>query len=912
MLDHNFMFEVLGDSSDNIQRINSSLFDAKTMSFGASYMAQRKLAGIYRYSCSFSDGVIERGTKYVFTVPYTYMELKHRVDFKQSQYYKREIPYDTILRNPEMFQTSILMYIGGKLFTNFYVKFMEDMLQISFKRYVGTTKGIVDGFTISEIQNMQSMNVTFVFLPLSNRRTGTVPVYPLTFDNNHHKVLNMGTGDYTVTSLIETSDIPMLLFYPKYVSGNYDTKFGYNFFNENITSPEYNFKFNAVQLSSLYNSLNIKIQPNVTKVVAQAIYPQHLIATEMVEKTPTGEYWFETEIKDTPIPTENILVYRETNHGLMYDFTAELEYHYPNIYKINSSLTIPSDRFCVFIFYNDSTEGIGLYHDNELGLYYEFINGILDKYKDGTVPEYIKNYKPIDVKYGIKDYQISEKDGLDYKIDKLRELIIQNPFVYSIYLNKYNEKYPKISRIIDQEFLDKRKRYTTETDIPGLQPPVDFGEDGRYLFSIRNSSNNQTCLFFVDNKFFYPDEIYYTDNIIYMYFPADIIKLGTKLEILFLYDISMAVDMTLDSSIANELKLNPRYKVSVEDLYVTAYYDDEETDYGYLYDGFGFYEKIDPETRELLDTDTLLNGEYYREITSTSFNKYDTVYILCEEYLHGKAVTIRSDKTNIFRTTYGEAPDYIIDEYINDKDKSNLQLYRDGRLMSHRAITFLPNSDPRGSHIIQANISVNEGENIPVTVLHSSEKYTLECEYHTAEVKRLRLFTKYMDDFDNLTDRTNGVYDDIMNSSQELIEAIESRGRLVDLTGMLSRPLSFEWFDIYMNGLKLTPNDALIIAPYKMIILLEDDYPDIDSFIVIDIMTFIRKHLQMLINPDWQQVTEEMKTDFSELVDYNDNIPLDADNTYNIRCNVMLTPTTETEGTKKYGYETIVINGIYT
>lgn len=908
MLDHNFMFEVLGDSSDNIKRINSTLFDAKTMSFGASYMAQRKLAGVYRYSCSFSDGVIERGSKYVFTVPYTYIELKNRIDFKQSQYYKKEIPYDTILRNPEMFQTSILMYIGGKLFTNFSVKFMEDMLQISVKRYVGTTKNIVDGFTISEIQNMQPMNVTFIFMPLSNRRTGTIPVYPLTYDNNEHKDINMGTNAYTVTSDIETSDIPMLLFYPNYTSGSYTTKFGYNFFNENITAPNYNLKFNAVQLNSLFNSLNIRIQNNVTKVTAQAIYPQHLIDTQMVEKTTTGEYWFETEIKDTPIPTENILVYRETNTGLMYDFTAELEYHYPNIYKINSSLTIPSDRFCVFIFYNDSTEGIGLYHDNELGLYYAYIENILDKYKNGTIPEYIKNYKPIDVEYDIEDYQNSGKNGLDYKIDKLRELIIQNPFVYSIYLNKYNEKYPKISRIVDQEFLDTRKRYTTATDIPYLQPPVDFGEDGRYLFSIRNSSNNQTCLFFVDNKFFYPDEIYYTDNIIYMYFPAELINIGTKLEILFLYDISMAVDITLDSSIANEVNLKSRYRVSVDDLYVTAYYD--ENDYGYLYDGYGFYEKIDQNTREILNTDTILNGEYYREITNTAFKKYDTVYIICEDYLNGKSVTIRSDKTNIFRTTYGEAPDYIIDEYINDKDKRNLQLYRDGRLMSHRAITFLPDTNPEGPHTIQANISV-DGE-MPVTFIHSSEKYTLECEYHTAEVKRLRLFTKYMDSFDELTDRTNGIYDDIMNSSQEVIDAIESQGKLVDLTGMLSRPLSFEWFDIYMNGLKLTPEDAIIIAPYKLVILIDDDYPDIDSFIVIDIMTFIREQLQIFINPDLQQVTEEMKTDYSELVDYNDNIPLDADNTYNIRCNVMLTPTTETEGTKRYGYETIVVNGIHT
>ena len=988
VMDSSFLFQALGDSPSNVALINETLFDTKAMLYGASYTAQKHLAGMYKYTCSFADGKIERDNAYIFTVPYTYIELIDRIEYKQSAYYKKYIAYKDMIKDPDMFQESILVYIDGKLCSNFYVNFLEDKTMIKFNRYTATTKHISDGFTLSDIRNMQSSTITFVFMPMSVYRTGQFTTQELSFYNT----IFTRSDKFLQSSNIDMSDKSMMVLYPKNQSASYNELYGYGFDYTTSDTSATSISYRGVDMLFFINSLDMAVNSYNT-INVQFIHPKYLMD---IIRVPNDGF-FETSIMDLPIPTENMLIYRNDSSILTFDHTATIDMHYPNIYKISSD-TPPIDGYVVYVFYNKATDGVGLVHGNELGLYYEFISDILDKYKNGNIPEYIKNYTPISTSYGISGYQSQNEDGLTYKINTLKELIHKNPFIYSLYLDKYVERYPKITRIVDEKFIDERLRETTERDLPNMTTPVDYREydndgnlvsPGRYIFSIRASSYNQSCAMFIDNKFVYTDEMYYTDDIYYIFIPYDMIHLGSKIEILLLHDLTMQIPLLLDSTIANEIKLTPNYRVHVDDLFITkstgavvSYTSNgtvqdnitatvtfegvgvQLTDYvkltdttkvyhkitipdnglsagsyfvvidgtmynftitsditatdmlninvisEYITEDFGFYEKINPNERVTLPTDTIINDEYYRECIP--YTKPDKVYIICGESLNNiPGLVLRTDKRNIFRSTIGSSPNHYIGEYFST-DRRNFMTFRDGRLMSRSrsAFTFKPNVNAGGPHIVASNVSVED--TTTVTVWHSSEKHDIVCEYHTAEVKRLRFYQKYLDDSNDITGRDGNIYDKIIEGSyddndvSELMDTITSYGHFVDLTNMLTKPISFNWYDIYLNGLRLTPDDVIIVSPYQLIILIDDDYPDIDSFIIVDIIGFIEDYLIPLsiINPDLQQITDELIEDFPEMVDNSENVPLDSDTLINIRSDVLIDPDEE------LGYTFEVISGI--
>ena len=143
--------------------------------------------------------------------------------------------------------------------------------------------------------------------------------------------------------------------------------------------------------------------------------------------------------------------------------------------------------------------------------------------------------------------------------------------------------------------------------------------------------------------------------------------------------------------------------------------------------------------------------------------------------------------------------------------------------------------------------------------------------------------------------------DDISDSVPITNYAI--RAKYVDMTGVLTKPIDFRWYDIYLNGLKLTERDVMILSPYTLLVLVEDDYPDIDCLIYVDLVDFILEWVVPndelgrdgldLINPDWEQITPAMVEDYPELMDDNTNLFLNPDMAENIRANIILDPDSE-------------------
>jgi hypothetical protein len=196
------------------------------------------------------------------------------------------------------------------------------------------------------------------------------------------------------------------------------------------------------------------------------------------------EKYIQIPIQDMPIPAENVMIFENVDGKKHFSHTIKLKMYYPNIYEIvgndeNKPLTM-------YIFYSNENKTVTLKYNNELSLYYKFTSGILEKYKDNTIPDIIKNFKPLEIHYDIKTFQSLDyyPDQLKFKINKLKEMALTESsvikaFIYNHMKNK-NEFYLDVSKID----LTTRIRTTNTNEItdPILQETF---TNPRYVFILK-------------------------------------------------------------------------------------------------------------------------------------------------------------------------------------------------------------------------------------------------------------------------------------------------------------------------------------------------------------------------------------------------------------------------------------------
>lgn len=870
-MDNLYLFEIMNDHPDNIKRINDTLHDIKNTLFDHLYVAQRALSLFHRVDIDFASYRPLRHNRIVFDINHTYIENEDRCDFRRSKYYKREILCDDIFRNPDIFSKGIFVFINGELVNNFYVFFSESRLEIRFARYFAVGGVSNDGMhrnIIDEYANNHA-TVSVVIMPICKKAIGEIPYNRLHSDN-----LTVSTyANYLMgTSYVDVGTTPML-----FIAGSV---IGYG-----GSGPAYR----AIAYDRVGDLLSIKgatYEPTLytmydPTMYINIVYPANLIAS----KTVASDGWFSLPIMRMPIPKENILVFKKSTNPndseMVLDYSAKIDMYYPNVYRI---LSDHDGEFFIYAFYDDSIKDSELIHYNELKIYTRFMDG-LPEYIDNTVPEYIKTYEPIEMRYSIDDYKDTEEGTLEYKIRKLREVIYENPELYSYYMRRYTEMYPNVFLEMSADEYNSRLRNDTSTELPNMDV-VTF-DAPRYMFSVKRENNLQFFKFYIDRKAYYPtkDEMFYDNQYLYIYVSTDIVKIDSIIEVQKMYDSTMSKEYTVDTSAPLRVELDPHCRATVEDIYITH---NNGTIEEYIVN-YTVYEKLSAD-RMAMDIDIEIAGERYRPLDDTSFYKYPEIYIVFDDdSLNGEVVTIRSDKRTMVYDEFGGEFKAEITDNVNT-DKRNYLIYSDGRLMSPLGIKLRFNDDSNGPHTVQALIAT-EADTI-VVASHMPDKYKLVCDYADDYVKRLRIYQKYMDDDELIYGREGNVYDKQLESSVELENRINEIGHFVDLTNLISKPLDFRWYEIYMNGLKLTDKDVIFISPYQMIITLQDDYPDIDTFIITDLIGFIRKYVIPLpfINPDWVQVTDEMIDEYPEVMDRNTNVVFDSDTLYTMTGSVLLNP----------------------
>lgn len=565
-----------------------------------------------------------------------------------------------------------------------------------------------------------------------------------------------------------------------------------------------------------------------------------------------------------------------------------------------------------------------------------------DHIKANTLPEEIRDYSGISFRYNIDAYvkspYYSKTDAdraLQYKIRTMMDIVRQDPYYYSQFLKKIVGP-PETYFIRDtvevwnntRIRLDNRREITN----PALQTTF---RHPHYLFILRRDDNYSKLIFTLNGKNVVPkvysDELYH-----YCYFAhADVVdrltgRLDSELymEIEKVYDYRWSArlgDATKvrkiadwnGSGVAYEITVPENSRITPRDIYFSCAHkttgkqifipmldttNPQDVKHNYrLYEGRSDSLKLEISTKEL---------EYisYKKVIF----KVDINLGLISQAKFGGAINtddimVYMDRHNV---SYHKVGNNL--QEFNDRlnpDKRNLQIFKNGLLVPESAYEIYYNdNDLNGPHSLKALMNV--GPDDVFTFVYSRNKREV-------------------------------VY------SQKLVPL----NGFVDLFGKINKPLSFQWHDFYLNGKKLSRREIVFLTPFKMLLKnvqsaknfiiyqknldlgtspvphhngdgqalfgdvqdiwfnkynwikdniigdnrIRDNLPDILTDAIVDIYKFLKRHLRHdwgLLNPDLQQITDDMITNNKSVFDGRTDVYVDPDAVQNFDKDYIMNPDT--------------------
>ena len=864
MLEENYSFRIIGEDDFNIKSVNESLWSIRENMFENLYDVQKSLTNIHRFDFKMSEFSNKDSSSVRYNIPIQFIHNKSRIAYRHSPFYKRLLTYEDVFENRDLFLNTIMIFIDGQLYTNYSIQPMEDITSIVFNLYLyyPTHNGyVVDGFLRKDFNRLleKDANISIIMLSTHREEDNKLNRYTLLNYTNVTEYMGVPMVDFVKSNEIATND-PHISFVTTDDSMLYKYDIIDTTINNNKLYPDPR-KVNILQ--NTYTNL-------------KNIYPlNHL--TKLVIKP--GTKYFEIPLQDMPVPIENLMIFRNNNGMIYFDHTTSITMYYPNIYEITCD---HNDELIIYCYYADDTTSVGNKYYNELQLYYRFVNNIVERYENNTIPDLIKNYKPITISYDIKDYSFQTADHLIYKFNKLQEVIRKHGYYYYIYLNKlvgYVPRYYIDLKDMKELVTRYRTNNTKEIKDPALQENFD---EPCYLFIFRKDNNNDQIILFIDNKHYYPKYDYSTTKYRYIYIPTRLVNTTSIIDVEKYNDEIYMMDIIAENTGSYiEIDYTKDHQIRADEIFVT-----------YEEDGRAKY--LDTDYYELYH---LYNGQYDKITRDKFYKHYNSIFIkiIDEKFLDLK-LTVTTNNCTFAMENVGSNV-FEINKLINN-NKFNLMLFKNGKLIPYDASHITFSEYAIGPHKFRSLVSVSN-EDI-FTLVYNPNKYVRV--HYEAEINQ--------------------------------------KG-LVDLHNSIEKPLSFRWYDFYLNGNKLTKNNIDIIAPYAMIISgvetrlnleiyhrnfndsveyithediddeildlikdeIMDNLDDIDNKeedmlkdVIIDAVGFLDDYLFTLglLNPDTQQILNNMLDEYPRLFDHNDNLFFNPDKRLKFDRDVFFEPDTQT------------------
>lgn len=687
--------------------------------------------------------------------------------FRSSEFYRKELNQEVVGKHTELFAWNFLIFVNGELVTTCEVLPLEAKTGVIIDLESPADKHGVTYEQYAEWMKNKAV-VSVIFVP-NFVFTDSVNV------TRAHLVTNMNR---------EIS--------PDYVSP--------------IENNDMDFKLiDETSLVFHNNPTDLHVKRLSTSV---DIYDQHIAFGDMTEfrETPTIDLSFITFNKELiikrnvkgktpffkldvkmPCPKDHLLIFVVGADGYTkFGYNIEVKEYYHNMYELIG--LEDNERAIIYIFYTEKGVEHSETYFRQIALYEEYYS-ILIQAETKTLPPALRDYVPLHYNYDELNYQKYHCEVTpavySYKIDKLRYAIEEDPWTLWAYLLFLKFHYHKMFVYMENIELGYRARENTYHEPIDHNCDVVFDEP-HYLFSVNKSfisGKNWRMRLFLDGLLLYNNTYVVREGMDYhyIYIPTRLVKEDSVLEI----ERHRAYD-----------HFKEKVFVSTADTY-NLILDPDLAKVVLAYDVY----LVDMETNKYLTKDDYTIGIKMLFVNSKKqlVEGYRDIDVKCHKYLGTEShIRIKNRKflnrriqIGIHRTDVME----IGEEYVNEPFSTNCYLS-----------LYVKN---------QANYTKSSFR------VFKNGRYCLPVEYR-------------------MIDRDPGVFGGrieiqtlvgVVNGDRLAIDHVPADYRViyyqetvdrdgyVDLDGKIHLPISLRWYDVYLNGIRLSPKNIKIISPTRFYLI---------------------------------------------------------------------------------------------
>lgn len=491
----------------------------------------------------------------------------------------------------------------------------------------------------------------------------------------------------------------------------------------------------------------------------------NLRSVDEIKYIEGNEEWFTIDVHECPVSTQNIVAFDYDTNRFLHDVKFEL--YYPNIYHVIGNSN--NKKLKVYIFYYDDTSEKLLEYSNHLAVYYKYVQNVLDKYKNNTINSIIKNYMPVEVEYTINNFKetIWFDDAFKFKSEYLRELIVADGNNFRAYLKRQCSKQHSFYLPMKNVDLQSKIRQNNKD----VNEPIWYEEfnELRYMFIFRNEfrSTFTDILFSIDGIAYIPDKHYKTQKYEYFYIPCNLINENSILEVEkikgFLREELTTFTSTNDEKIFNIKSVDEITDVFHNDIFLT----NAETDEYLNDDDYTVSVKLDNEWIDVNnDCFYKIEDQYKVKINNSDYlNKPLRIHIKKNYAREIHRIETEEQKFTLLTFSFD----------IN-KDPRHIRLYKNGRVIPRNEFEVIFNSNKTGG----------------MSYVSYPREFEVGDEY-VIEAVPYKMKEVYYSKFNDVN-------------------------KIIDLYGIIDKPLDVKWYDFYLNGKKLLKSNIEIISPCKMIL----------------------------------------------------------------------------------------------
>lgn len=759
------------NSTFSIDALNRAMINVAMKSYWNLYKVQMNKVGIERFDIPFNQFISETRfpgqsstvyypKQYVHYFNYCLIPVGRNEAYRRSSVYEKELDMRSISAHPELFDHNFLLFIDGELITTAEIYPLDDKIRV---RIDVSNSSHTDGINPSTYAKYEQNNPIVSLLMVPNY---TVHSYTTTRANLEN--LKYSIDATTAPDIMSDLD-------------SFETAFCFvNMTNDVAVSTFVN---NALSHDNAGIAHIPQIFDKSLSTIKFWVVGFHTGCKSVANISETNGFFQLTPDAGWvyPVPTENMLVFKKSGDRRYFTDDISVKKYYPDIYELVSPST-ENNQYEVFVFYNNLNTTEMEKYRNDIAFYYHHVD-TLTRLKKGTLPELITSYNPQTFHYDEDDYDgsIWVPNIINYKVAKLREFIESNPWALEEYWNVLGSPNEKFYVDVAKLDLDERYRVNIKPESNDISGSYQLSEPC-YVFAMGKDfvqGFDAAYRLWIDGLFVSEAKYHVIRGYSYYYFyiPTSLITDKSLLE----FEKYRLCDNIHRDGIVNN-----------EDEFIT--YTPPEWSRCQARDVI----VVNMETNQYLD-DTQFYLEHYSKyldewVRIPAKSAYCVagmelrIHVLDllsmgKPILYGvyqKAFTVTSqpfDEDGDNPTFIGNQLPHVKLEVANygGYDKSSFRMFLNGRICVDGQFYFR-NSTEYG-HTITAR---------SCTELQDGDVVSL--------------------------DRVPGNYRVVAYK-----EMIDEKG-YVDLNGEIPLPLSFKWYDIYINGIRLNRNTVDFVSATKMYI----------------------------------------------------------------------------------------------